>query len=266
MQSWSLHMYGGTLKGKGVTTGTLLDLGASYNSNVHDVWVQNAQNGIHYKFCLMSTIRNCMSNSMYSNAFVLDCGDWSGATITNAQSNHSLIEQCRVFNMRGAYSAFKVLAASGTIIRQCISEGDMPQYHIYWDSRGSTVVKEGLIQTTHLESSATTASVKVRLAGGLMTLDGVYSQYDTTLIDAEAATGYPHLYVKNIPWMTSGSKLKTLGTSVIWSFDECAFDASNAALWIGGTKPYYWYQAGFNQSKFANYNGMTFNGKTPVTQ
>lgn len=266
MQSWSLHMYGGTLRGKGAATGTLLDLGSTYNSNVHDIWVQNAQYGIWYKFCLMGTIRNCMSNSILNTAFSLDNGDWTGVNSSNAQSNHSLIEQCRVFNNNGAYAGFKVIGASGTIIRHCISEGGVPQYHIFWDSKGSTVVKEGLIQTTHLESSATTAAVKVRLAGGCMTLDGVFSQYDSTLIDAEAATGYPHLYVKNIPWLTSGSKLKTLGTAVIWSFDECAFDASNAALWVGGTKPYYWYQSGFNQSKFMNYNSMAFNGKTPVVQ
>ena len=252
MQSWGLHLYNGTLQGKGSQTGTLLDLGSTYNSNVHDVYVKDAQYGIWYKFCLMSTIRNCMSNNIFNTPFLLDNGDWTGAGLTNAQSNHSLIEQCRVFNNDNAFAAFKIIGASGTIVRQSISEGGSPSYHIYWDALNSSVVKDGKLDTIHLESTSSVCGIRVSLGSGYFVMDGVFSQYDN-IIEAVSSSGYPHFYVKNIPWFTSGSYLKTSGTNAIWSFEECIFNASGSSIWVGGVMPYYWYQEGFNQSKFANY-------------
>lgn len=263
MQSWGLHLYNGTLKGNDLTT-VLLDLGATYNSEVHHIKVMNAQYGIWFKFCLMSTIRNCLSNNISVTPFLLDRGDWTGAGISNAQSNHSLIEQCRVFNLLGATSAFSVIDSSGTIIRQCISEGDTPQYHIYWDALASTTVKDGTIQNIHVESQALISGIKVIAADGHVIIDGIYSQHDQILIDVESNPGYPHIYVKNIPYFPGLSELKTNSNRVIWSFEECKFDCTDVAIWNGGITPYYWYQEGFNQHKFINYSDIKFNGLTPV--
>jgi len=265
MQSWGLHIYGGCLQGKGATTGALLDLGATYNSSAHDLNLINAQDGILYKFCLMSTIRNCMSNGIRNKSFSLNIGDWSGSTNSNSQSNHSLIEQCRVFNYGGALSAFEVRGSSGCMIRQCISEGQKPQYHIFWDALGSTVVKDARIEGVHVESIATVSGIYMNLSNGYAVLDGVYAQYAQKLFDIKGA-GYPHVYIKNIPWLPGGSTFNNVGTNVVWSFNECNFDVNDVNIWSGSTKPYYYSQEGYNQSKYINYNSMKFNGKTPVTQ
>jgi hypothetical protein len=263
MQSWALILLNGALQGKSATqTGTLLDLGATYNSRIEGVNVINAKVGIHIKFGLMTTIRNSLSNSISEQSYVLDNGDWAGAGLSNAQSNHSLIEQVRVFNRGGNFSAISVIGASGVIIRQSISEGGDPQHHVFWDSKGATVVKDGKIEGFHIESKSTVAGIKVKLASGYMTIADVYSQYDNVLIDAESVLGYPHLYVKNIPWFTGGSKLKTLGTSVIWNFEELYFDPTDATKWVSNVKPFYWSWKDMRQSPFWKGNSIQINSQT----
>lgn len=263
MQGWALIMLNGALQGKSATqTGTLLDLGATYNSRIEGVNVINAKVGIHIKFGLMTTIRNSLSNSISEQSYVLDNGDWAGAGLSNAQSNHSLIEQVRIFNRGGNFSAISVIGASGVILRQNISEGGDPQHHIFWDSKGATVVKDGKIEGVHIESKSTIAGIKVKLASGYMVISDIYSQYDNVLIDAESVLGYPHLYVKNISWFTSGSKLKTLGTSVIWNFEELYFDPTDATKWVGNVKPFYWSWKDMRQSPFWKGNSIGINSQS----
>ena len=260
MQDFALHLCNGELWGNATaSTGTLLDLGSTYNSIVENVNVANAQRGIHFKFCLMGTIRNCMAGSIHVTPFILDNGDWSGAALANAQSNHSLIEQCRVFNRDNTFSAFSVIGASGSIIRQCISEGLTPQYHLYWDSKGSTVVKDGKVEGFHIESPSKVAAMKLLLAGGYFYISDVYSQYDNVFIDAESVLGYPHLYVKRVPWSTPGTRLKTGGTNVIWNFEETHFDPTNTTLWVGGVRPYYWRWDDMRQDPMIKANKLTIN-------
>jgi hypothetical protein len=74
--------------------------------------------------------------------------------------------------------------------------------------------------------------------------------------------GYPHLYVKNIPWFTAGSKLKTLGTSVIWNFEELYFDPTDATKWVGNVKPFYWSWKDMRQSPFWKGNSIQINSQT----
>jgi hypothetical protein len=263
MQSWAFTIHDGYLKGKGASTKTAIDLGATYNSSVYNLQLNNFYDGIVFRFCLMGTIRNIMINGVTNVAVNVDRGNWSGVGYANAQSNHTLVEQVRVFNNTGAFAAFQVLDASGVILRQCISEGGSPKYHVYWDSMGSTVVKDGWLMSIHLESSSTIAGIKLFLASGYFVASGNFSQYDNVLYDVEASLGYPHIYVENVPWMTGGSKLKTKGTSVIWAFSEVAFDPTNSALWVGAVKPYYWYWKGFNQSYFERANNIS--GTTTTT-
>lgn len=259
MQMYAFHIYDGRLQGQVGKTGAIIDLGATYNSVIENMDINSGINGVHLKFCLMATVRNCMSASMTGTNFIADNGDWPGAALANSQSNHTLFEQCRVYNRDGQFSAYSIIGASGTIIRQCISEGLTPQYHLYWDSKGSTVVKDGVVQGFHIESPSSVAAIKAKLAGGYLSISEVYSQYDNVFIDAESVAGYPHVIIKNVPWATSGTKLKTGGNNVIWNFEEVAFDPTNANLWVGGVRPYYWKHTDMKQDPFIKGNKITIN-------
>lgn len=263
MQSQSFHFNDIMFDGRGVAT-VGIDLAATYGSSVINCSFKSLQTGLHLRFGLMARVVNCLANAITGSAFVADMGNWTGANNVNSQSNHTRFEQCRVFNLQGAFAAFAIYAASGIVLDQCISEGNRPNYHVFFDSKGSTVVKDFTMRNTHLESVATIAGIRLRLAGGYATISDVYSQYDMVLIDAEAATGYPHVYVKNVPWLTGGTQFKTTGTAVVWSFEEMYQPEQlfNTTRWVGGVIPFYRYNEFFNQSKQIITNSMKVNNKT----
>lgn len=263
MQSHSFHFNDLMLDGRG-TADIGIDLAATYGSSVRNCSFKSLKTGLHLRFCLMTRVTNCLTNAISGTAFISDTGNWTGASNSNSQSNHSRFEQCRVFNAQGAYAAFAMYAASGMVMDQCISEGGNPNYHVFFDSKGSTVVKDFVMRSSHLESVATIAGIKLRLAGGYATIDGLYSQYDMILIDAESAVGYPHLYVKNVPWLTGGTQFKTTGNAVVWSFEETyqPDQVWNTTRWVGGVVPYYRYSEGFTQSKIIVTNSMKVNNNT----
>lgn len=262
MQSHAFFFRNINFDGRGAGIG--LDLGATYGSAITDCKFTALASGLYLRFSLMARVVNCLTVGITGTAFTADKGNWTGASNSNSQSNHTRFEQCRVFNNTGAYAAFAMYAASGITMEQCISEGGDPNYHVFFDSQGSTVVKDFNMRSTHLESTASIAGVKLRLAGGYARLSGIYSQYNQVLVDAEAASGYPHLYIDDLPYLTGGTTFKTTGTSVIWSFNE-VFQGDtiwNSTRWVGGVIPYYRYAEYFNQSKQILTNSMKVNTRT----
>lgn len=262
MQSQAFHIRDLMFDGRGRTIYGI-DLAATYAASIENCSFKSSQFGAYLRFALMTRVINCLTNNISNTAFVADMGNWTGATNSNSQSNHTRYEQCRVFNAQNAFAGFALYAASGIVIDQCISEGGQVQNHIVFDSKGSTVVKDFTLRNTHLESVATGAGIKIRMSGGYATLSDIYSQYDMVLVDAEAAFGYPHLYVKNVPWLTAGTRFKTTGTNVIWSFEEVYQPDTlfNTTKWVGGVVPYYRYNEYFNQSKGILTNEMRVNNK-----
>lgn len=238
MQSWAFILENGALRGK-TGTGTLVDLGSTFNSVCRNLKLENATVGIWFKFCLMGRIEHCISNSISAESFFIDRGDWSGATNFNSQSNHTKIESCRVFNRGGNFAAYRVQGCSGVEIVNSISEGGDPQWHIHFNSQASTVVKDFKLRGIHVESKSTSGGVYCRVSGGIMDIDGVFSQYDNNLFVAESAGGYCEMKISNIPWLTSGTKYQAIG-STRWTFTD-VYDGANTfnatTRWVGGTLP-----------------------------
>ena len=240
MQSWAFIIENGALRGKGATiTGTLLDLGATFNSVAKNLRCDNAKKGIHYKFCLMGRIEQVVTTSISEESFFIDRGDWPDATNFNSQSNHSKIESCRVFNRGGNFAAFRVQGCSGIEICNSISEGGDPQWHVHFNSQASTVVKDFKLKTIHLESKSSLGGVYVRISGGFANIESVYSQYDNNLFVAESAGGPVEMHISYVPWLTSGTKFQSIGTTR-WTFTDC-YDGGNlfnaARYWVNSTLP-----------------------------
>lgn len=240
MQSWAFIIENGALRGKGATvTGTLLDLGATFNSVAKNLRCDNAKKAIHYKFCLMGRIEQVVTTSISEESFFIDRGDWPDATNFNSQSNHSKIESCRVFNRGGNFAAFRVQGCSGIEICNSISEGGDPQWHVHFNSQASTVVKDFKLKTLHLESKSTSGGVYVRISSGFANIESVYSQYDNNLFVAESAGGPVEMHISYVPWLTSGTKFQSIGTTR-WTFTDC-FDGGNlfnaSRYWVNNTLP-----------------------------
>ncbi|MBL4703811.1 MAG: hypothetical protein JKY54_04780, partial [Flavobacteriales bacterium] len=99
--------------------------------------------------------------------------EWGGGT-NNSQSNHSIIDQCRVFTRDGAKTCFKVLGSGGVVIRDAISEGSKQvDYSIYVDRQTSTTVRLFKIENFHLEHEPIKAGIFIQ-STGITTIDGLF--------------------------------------------------------------------------------------------
>jgi hypothetical protein len=241
-QSWSLNLKNGKLLGKQkagtILTGTLLDLGATFNSVVENVQLQCAKNGIVFRFCLMGHLKNIMSNGIENDAIYVGIGDWPGAGRNSSQSNHTVIEQCRVFNHKNSNSAFKVESSSGIFIKNCISEGYSPKYHIYWeDNAFTTTVLDRYIESFHVESPDG-GTIYMNIMGGYIDMKSVYTQYPL-IIEMGAFASPTEISLSRIMWWPKGSFFKVIGDerNLALRLSDCSsvIDPRNPAQWIGGS-------------------------------
>lgn len=241
-QSWSLNLKNGKLLGKqssgSILTGTLLDLGATFNSVVENVQIQNAKNGIVFRFCLMGHLKNIMSNGIGNDAIYVGIGDWSGAGRNSSQSNHTVVEQCRIFNWKNSNSAFKVESSSGIFIKNCISEGYSPKYHIYWeDTVNTTTVLDRYIESFHVESPDG-GTIYMNIMGGYIDMKSVYTQYPL-IIEMGAFASPTEINLSRIMWWPNGSFFKVIGDerNLALRLSDCSsvIDPRNPVQWIGGS-------------------------------
>ena len=266
MASHAIMLRDGALKGRS-GTGILYSPGPTYGAVNEGVEFIDANEGIHCRFGLMTMVQSCMATNV-GESFIFDIDDFPGADASNSQSNSSMRLLCRDFGRAGGKASFSSYGCSGIYDLNCISEGGNKQNGWMVDSKGSTVVKDGHIVSSHLEMQPTVAGVNLRLSDGYYEVDGLFSQYPATLVDAVSTGGYPHVYVKNVPWhISAGHKYKTTGTNVIWSFEEIhpSVDITATSGWVNSTKPYYWSLKGFNQSPFWKGNNIAINGATTGT-
>ena len=202
----------------GTSTQVGINMQPSYGAYYQNVNCYSLQESIHLRFALRTTIDNCFATNCVSG-WIVDKGNWSGASNSNSQSNHTTIKSCRYFGNGNV--AIGIYAASGCVIEDCIIEGTSVRVGIDVDGNSSTVVKDITIRNTHFEcvSGATEAFIKIRLGGGIATIDKVFGQYASILIDAGATSGYLNVVLSNVPyWVFKGGKAFNNAGNVSWVF------------------------------------------------
>jgi len=256
-----------TIIGKGKGIG--IYYGAGYGGGVRNCNFENLGTAVRFEFVLMGFIDQCLATNCREYGFVFANGSWSGAGLSNAQSNHSKGTQLRVFNYHtGVTAAFATFGASGITFDQCISEGGKPKYHYLYNALQSTVCKDHHLRSIHIESDCDSAGVKIIAFGGIIWIEDVWSQKGMVLVDAQGSTGYPHIHVNGVPWVLSNTKFKRNGTNDVWIFDDIMAtpNVNDTSRWVGGLKPYYWSAMNYTQAQDWTYSGLKMNGKSPVTQ
>ncbi len=233
--TWGLTLKNGCLKGKRLNyrnwTGTLLYLGSTYNSIIENVQLVAAENGIQYRFCLMSKITNVLSNGIDSIAIYVGRGDWDGSGNNISQSNITTLEQVRIFNNLGA-TAFMIESSSQVIIRSCASEGNSARYHLLWiDSPTTTTVQDGTVENFYIEAVGT---IKIRTKAGHKVLKNIWMQH-ATKFEFESLAPVATIYLMDIPNWPNGSMFEVIGNSgnLAVRADEVDVDIRNLDLWIG---------------------------------
>ncbi len=159
-----------------------------------------------------------------------------GGSNSASQSNHSVITNCKFRHSAGQFAAIKATAVSGLRIEHNIFEGVQqgPQYEVYFDDNGSTVVKEFVCFGNHIEQTPSIAAFYIRLKDGYAKCGEVFSQYDCTLIKFDSA-GYGKLIVDTIPYLTAGTKFENVNNSGRWKFINmpATFLITDTAKWVG---------------------------------
>jgi len=201
-----------------------IDLGASYASEISGCnFVAQKLAAIDVQFGLQTRITHCIVTNPATNGIVLRCGEDWGGTSNNSQSNHSVIESCRVFAAIGGHTMFQILGSSGVVLRDIISEGSHEvQYAVYFSKQGSTTVRLFSIENFHLEHAPQAAGIFVN-HNGIVTIDGLFYQhaYDCYKL-IQAAANAEQITLRNIPHFVAGTVLYSGNNEVPWRIEYCA--------------------------------------------
>lgn len=225
---------------------TCIKLGPSYGSHIQDIEFQ-ADVGIHLEFCLNARLENIQGNPT-GYGIKVDFGESWGGNNSDSQSNHTTIQNCRMYSVSGCVACYWIRAASGVVLSTNIVEGTGTQYGVKYDTNQSSVVKDFKCIDTHVEVACSVAAVSVRANTGCYVVDGISSGVAQTLIEFDVPSGYPQITVANISYMESNCKFSNKNGGGIWKFIDCNL----------GNPP--WYGGPSNVHPYANTAWVTTGG------
>jgi hypothetical protein len=226
---------------KGTNTQIGIDIGPTYGAYYQNIMGETLGECIHLRFALRTTVDNCFATNCVSG-WVADRGNWAGSSNSNSQSNHTTFRSCRYFGSGDV--AFKIVAASGVVVEDCIIEGFSVRAGIDFDGQSSTVVKDFTVRNTHFECTqgATEAFIKVRMANGIVTIDKVFGQYASILADIGATGGYITAEISHVSyWVFKAGKAFNNAGAVGWilKYNENSLTtqtpSTTVPTWFSGT-------------------------------
>lgn len=226
---------------KGTTTQIGIDIGPTYGAYYQNILGETLGECIHLRFALRTTIDNCFATNCVSG-WIADRGNWVGATNSNSQSNHTTFKSCRYFGSGDV--AFGIYAASGCVVEDCIIEGFSCRVGIDFNGQSSTVVKDFTVRNTHFEctNGATESFIKVRMLGGIVTIDKSFGQYASILADIGATGGYVTAHISHISyWVAKNGKFFNNAGAVGWilEYNETPLNTqtptTTVPTWFNGT-------------------------------
>ncbi len=234
-----------------------INLGATYGSCINRcTFITQRVAAVDIQFGLMTQINECIATNCFKDSFVLRHGGAWGGNGANSQSNHSVISSCRVYAKAGANTAFKILASSGCVLRDIISEGSSDiQYSIYADRLTSTTVRLFKIENFHLEHAPVKAGIYVNITG-IADIDGVFYQLSheefPLVLSGPSAD---HINLSNIPHWVRGTVIEQqrTGRGTAWVMDHCNKNFYKNENWrcrgeggiIENKKPYWFTGQGY---------------------
>ena len=210
-----------------------INLGASYGSKISFCnFIAQKEAAVDIQFGLNSIIEHCHATAAVKYNFRLRTGyDWGG-TAMNSQSNHSVIQNCKVYASKTAHSAYDIQGSGGCVVRDCISEGHHEiEYGVHFDDLGSAAVKLFEVKNFHIEHAPRRAGIFIKNKG-TTNISGVFYQHsgDTWgLLRVNKSTGTIRL--TDIPWYVSGSVIKYESQNTKFIVDNCHPKFSNLNTW-----------------------------------
>lgn len=215
-----------------------IELCATYGSSVNRCnFLAQDSAAIDIQFGLNTMISQCHVTNPGKDAFVLRCGtDWGGNRV-NSQSNHSVIEACRVYAKKGTESCFKILGSSGVVLRDIISEGSGEcDYSVYFDRENSNVVRLFTVENFHLEHAPKKAGIYLNHTG-IATVDGLFYQLAFKgFVLVKAAPNAEQVTLRNIPHYVEGTVICLGNNEVPFRVEYCHKAFYDPKTWCVETK------------------------------
>lgn len=207
-----------------------VDLRATLNSQIENCRMTGqSEVGIDLRFCLMARVRNVLVTMPKGKGIQVGCGDWPGATTFNSQSNHTVLEQCRVYCSATTTEAFTVLNSGGVHMVDCISEGEQADYDVFLSATtggqetygaNNAVVKSFVLQNLHVEHRLRKASIYVNMPPkATVELTNIYWNNPIGAPVLLYMSG--QVNVSNIGWWNPDFRIVTRNTVPHINFDAC---------------------------------------------
>lgn len=216
------------------------DMGPTYNSMYTKVDCYSLQEAIHLRFALNTSIDMCEAQYCIKG-WTADIGNWPGAGTANSQSNVTTFDHCRFNATSNSDYAFGIYASSGVVMRDNIIEGDKVRVGVDYDAKNSTVVKSGAAYNTHFEcvNGATEACFKLKIAGGIWVIDGVFGQHAAVMVDGYSYGGNSVIEVTHsVYWVPSPTGKYFKNSLCAWTLrcnGNLLFDSGDAVNKFSGT-------------------------------
>jgi hypothetical protein len=234
-----------------------------YSINVHDILFKGAGNGLSINCMYSPIVYNCQFEfkdtgligtfalnalvqqnrftncKMVASCFKSGVGTIPGAGLSTSASNNCRFIGNRVFNATGAKTGLSLIACSGINIEDHISEGGIPDYHIFIDGLNNTTSWFRNLERIHIESKAAITSIYIAERQGFVHLADLFFQYPSNMIEVASQAGAITVIWDRIAYIPNGSTIKSTGNTVRWKFNDVYpnINVTNTALWVGNKLP-----------------------------
>jgi hypothetical protein len=244
---------------------TQLRLAATLNAEINNCSFIGANRGIDMVFCLMGRVINCqftrhkveqlLVRSGQGDAVTGESKSFTNATGQNSQSNMVTVDGCRFFSEEGAHACIRNYASNSMNITNTVFEGLSPKYAVDYDDRNSTTCTYFYMHNIHIElpmNPNTKALIKAKQNGGVVHLDGIYSQTGRTV---QVEGGRSIMKLTNWAYLPGGFLFKANGVGE-WMFEDNkgleGIDMNS--VWVEDPPAYISVEYGPNISSYAGYS------------
>lgn len=205
---------------------SFLFLSATTNSIIRNINLQNFDLGLRLEYCQSAEISNISTSAIKTTSIFVKNGSWTGASIVNAGSDNTTMDHLWVYDTLSQQAAVKVIASNNCEVKHLTLNGTgTPQYGILFDSLGSSSVFFSRTQDNRFKIATSVAAIYFKQSNkGRHIVDGAINEVAQNLVGAEAYSGDPDIYLANIPFWQTGTKLlDVLGST--WELYNVRFGA-----------------------------------------
>jgi len=213
-----------------------INLEALYSASIVDCSFLDFGTGIDLKFCLNTEIDNPFFENCVDN-FKARTGAsvWTGATLTNSQSNNCIVNKptFKGHNSGISHSQAWFRAVSGCRIKDPIFEGGNPEYGVLFNAESSTVVKEFRVENIHLENVPTTAWFEIQnMVNSFFEIDGMYNQVAATILSQGTGAVNNNIFYKQY-FNQANNRFNVDTASIVLEGDLPSDIVTNPVYWNG---------------------------------